>query len=312
MKILVTGYHGFVGQNLIPFLKEKGYVVYGLGRTGDYTWDDLDKDTFPQVDAIIHLAGKAHDTKNATEAKTYFDVNTRLTIKIFSYFIQHPEIKNFLFFSSVKAVADRISGDSLKEDAEYKPRGPYGESKAEAEKEIMKLTRSEENIDLMKGRSVYILRPCMMHGPGNKGNLNLLYRVISHNLPWPLGAFENKRSYAGIKNVCFVTEKLISQEIPSGIYNLADDEVLSTNQLVEVIFSTLGKKAHIWKFGKGLMAIVAKIGDKLHLPLNSERLNKLTENYVVDNQKIKNALHITKMPFSTREGLTYTILHFRD
>ena len=312
MKILVTGYHGFVGQNLIPFLKEKGYVVYGLGRTGDCTWDDLDKDPFPEVDAIIHLAGKAHDTKNTTEAKTYFDINKGLTIKIFSHFIQHPEIKNFIFFSSVKAVADRISGDSLKEDEEYAPRGPYGESKAEAEKEIIRLAHSEENMDLIKGRSVYILRPCMMHGPGNKGNLNLLYRVISHNLPWPLGAFENKRSYAGIKNVCFVTEKLISQEIPSGIYNLADDEVLSTNQLVEVIFNTLGKKAHIWKFGKGLVVIVAKIGDKLHLPLDSERLNKLTENYVVDNQKIKNALHITKMPFSTREGLTYTILHFRD
>ena len=72
MNILITGYHGFVGQNILPYLKEKGHTVYGLGRSGDYVWDDLDGDKIPHVDAIIHLAGKAHDTKNQTEADVYF------------------------------------------------------------------------------------------------------------------------------------------------------------------------------------------------------------------------------------------------
>ena len=113
MKILITGYHGFVGQNLIPFLKEKGHVIYGLGRSGDYLWEDLESNKLPEVDAIIHLAGKAHDTKNQTEAGVYFKVNVDLTMKVFNYFINHPNIEKFIFFSSVKAAADQVNGEAL-------------------------------------------------------------------------------------------------------------------------------------------------------------------------------------------------------
>ena len=129
MKILITGYHGFVGQNLIPYLKEKGHVVYGLGRSGDYLWKDLEENKLPDVDAIIHLAGKAHDTKNQTEAGVYFKVNVDLTMKVFNYFINHPNIKKFIFFSSVKAAADQVNGEVLNEDMSMTPKGPYGESK---------------------------------------------------------------------------------------------------------------------------------------------------------------------------------------
>ena len=182
MKILITGYHGFVGQNLIPFLKEKGHVIYGLGRSGDYLWEDLESNKLPEVDAIIHLAGKAHDTKNQTEAGVYFKVNVDLTMKVFNYFINHPNIKKFIFFSSVKAAADQVNGEALNEDMPMTPKGPYGEIKAEAEKEINEVW-SNWDMNQKDSRHVYILRPCMMHGPGNKGNLNLLYKVVNVGLP---------------------------------------------------------------------------------------------------------------------------------
>ena len=54
---------------------------------------------------------------------------------------------------------------------------------------------------MVDGKKVYILRPCMIHGPGNKGNLNLLYGVVSKGMPWPLGAFENRRSFTSIGNL---------------------------------------------------------------------------------------------------------------
>ena len=73
----------------------------------------------------------------------------------------------------------------------------------------------------------------------------------------------------------------------------------------------MGKKSKIWKFGKVFITLVAKLGDKVHLPLNTERLTKLTESYVVDNSKIKKALGIDRMPVSTREGLIVTIASFR-
>lgn len=304
MKILVTGYHGFVGQNLVPYLKEKGMTVFGLGREGDYTWSDLDNGKVPAVDAIIHLAGKAHDTKNRTEEKVYFDVNYGLTVKAFDFFLKRPGIKTFIFFSSVKAAADKVDGGVLTEEVVPSPKGPYGESKAKAEAYI------KSKMADAAGRKVYVLRPCMMHGPGNKGNLNLLYKVLRTGMPWPLGAFENRRSFCSIKNVCYVVERLISNEFASGTYNLADDEALSTNELVELICSVLGRKAHIIKFGRGAMTAMAKIGDCLHLPLNTERLSKLTENYVVSNAKIKLALGIEKMPVSVKDGLAYTINNF--
>ena len=309
MNILITGIHGFVGQNLVPYLEAKGHTIYGLGRTGDYVWNDLESGHLPHVDAIIHLAGKAHDTKNLIEADVYFKVNRDLTMKVFAYFMEHQDIKKFIFFSSVKAVADKVSGDMLTEDAIPMPQGPYGESKAAAEKQLNDMWQAVSPTQT-DGRQVYILRPCMMHGPGNKGNLNLLYKVVNAGFPWPLGAFENKRSFCSIQNVCFVVEQLLKHNADSGVYNLADDEALSTNTLVEIIADCLGNKAKIWKFGRTLMTFLAKFGDRLHLPLTTERLGKLTENYIVDNSKIKRALNIDKMPLSAREGLSYTIRCF--
>ena len=309
MNILITGIHGFVGQNLMPYLEAKGHTIYGLGRTGDYVWDDLESDRIPHVDAIIHLAGKAHDTKNQTEADVYFKVNRDLTMKVFSYFLNHQDIKKFIFFSSVKAAADQVAGEILTEDVTPTPKGPYGESKAEAEKQLNDVWKQALSTQT-DGRQLYILRPCMMHGPGNKGNLNLLYKVVNAGFPWPLGAFENKRSFCSIQNVCFVVEQLLEHTADSGVYNLADDEALSTNTLIEIICNCLRRKVRIWKFGRGAMTFLARIGDCLHLPLTTERLAKLTENYIVDNSKIKCALNIDKMPLSAREGLSYTIRSF--
>ena len=87
----------------------------------------------------------------------------------------------------------------------------------------------------------------MIHGPGNKGNLNLLYNLVSKGFPWPLGDFENKRSFCSIENLCFIIRELIERDdIPSGIYNIADDVPLSTNEVVRLIAESKGKEARIF------------------------------------------------------------------
>ena len=315
MKILITGVHGFVGSNLVNYLAPKNELFgldiiapekQGVGRT--YSWDDLEAGRVPEVDAIIHLAGKAHDTKNQTEAEVYFKVNRDLTIKIFDYFSAHSNIKKFVFFSTAKAAADKVDG-ILTEDVVPAPVGPYGKSKIAAEKYI--LNCMENRSFQFEGRGVYIFRPCMIHGPGNKGNLNLLYHVVKKGIPWPLGAFENRRTFTSIENICFAVNGVLTKDVESGIYNMGDDEALSTNELIEEICKSLGKKAHIWKLPKGLMNGVAKMGDVLHLPLNSERLRKLTENYISSNEKIKKALGVEKMPVDAREGLKVTLESFK-
>jgi nucleoside-diphosphate-sugar epimerase len=150
----------------------------------------------------------------------------------------------------------------------------------------------------------------MIHGPGNKGNLNLLYQLVHNGLPWPLGAFQNERSFLSINNLCFVIKELLENErIPSGAYQVADNDPLSTNELIQLLGISLNKKSKTWNVSAFLIRRAAKLGDVLHLPLNSERLQKLTENYVVSNQKIITAIG-KPLPIQTREGLIKTFESF--
>lgn len=321
MNILITGIHGFVGSNLVTTLKQQ-HTIYGLdiaatqkvGVVKTLGWNELGQ--IPSVDVVIHLAGKAHDTKSQTNTQVYFDINTGLTKQIFDWFLT-SNAQKFIFFSSVKAVADYIDGDILTEDFIPKPKGPYGESKLLAEKYIF---AAKENGDRVTGRKedkehskkVYILRPCMIHGPGNKGNLNLLYQVQQKRLPWPLGAYENKRSFCSIDNLQIVVQQLIEKNVESGIYNVADDETLSTNELIRIMANSQNKKAIIWHVPVGFIKFLARTGDFLHLPLNSVRLKKLTESYVVSNHKLKIALGIKNLPVTAEEGMKKTFESFKQ
>lgn len=278
MKVLMTGSHGFVGTNLIEALAGEFEII---------RWDARVDRELPDVDAVIHLAGLAHDTKYVIAADNYFNVNTVLSKNIYDRFLE-SKAKKFIFFSSIKAQDNDT---------------PYAQSKKKAEDYIIK--NEDHRID--RNKDVYILRPCMMHGKGNKGNLNLLYKVVRLGLPWPLAAFENQRSFASMGNVSFIVNGLLRNDIDSGIYNICDDETVSTNELIRIICGCLGKKARLWRIPRGIMTGLAKIGDLCHLPINSERLDKLTENYIVDNSDIKRALGIDHMPVMAKDGLKATI-----
>lgn len=324
MNILITGIHGFVGSNLVVALKER-HNLYGLdivapakeGVVKTFSWTDIEPISapmrnLPRFDAIIHLAGKAHDTKNRSAAQVYFDINTGLTQKIFDFFLE-SSARKFIFFSSVKAAADSVAGELLTEDVVPAPVGPYGESKIKAEDYILSKLRMENGewkVNPGNDKQVYILRPCMIHGPGNKGNLNLLYNVVRKGIPWPLGAFENRRSFTSVDNLCYVVEGLLTKDVAGGIYHVGDDEPLSTNELITLMCTALGRKPHIWKLNRSMMEGIARIGTLLHLPLNTERLRKLTENYVVSNAKIKAALGIDRLPVRAEEGIVRTIESF--
>ncbi len=311
MNILVTGAFGFVGTNLSQSLKtlvKHRLIAVDIAEPvvhvydEFYSWQELGKIDWSAVDSIIHLAGKAHDTKNTSEEQAYFDINVGLTRKIFDYFLS-SDAKKFLFFSSVKAVADAVGDEVLTEDAECNPQTAYGKSKLEAEQYIL-------SKNLPTGKKVFVLRPCMIHGPGNKGNLNLLFKLVAKGIPWPLGAFENSRSFTSIENLQFIIKQLVEKDVEPGTYQVADDEPLSTNELIRLIAASQNKKARIWNFNSALIRFAANVGDKLHLPLNSERLKKLTESYVVSNARLKNALGIENMPVSAEEGMRRTLRGF--
>lgn len=296
MTITITGATGFVGQNLSKCLTEHGHTVVPLSmRKPGFTLD-------PGSEAVIHLAGKAHDTKNTAAEAEYFQINTELTTKIFSQFL-NSTAKDFIYFSSVKAAADAVAG-ILTEEIPANPISPYGKSKKAAEDFLLAQ-------NLPSGKRLIILRPCMIHGPGNKGNLNLLYKLVQKGLPWPLAAYENQRSFLSIDNLNYVVERILLSDIPSGIYNVADDISISTNELIKIIAGITGRRAKLMHIPPRFMGTVAAVGDRLKLPLTSERLQKLTESYEVSNAKIKRELKINHLPLSVQHGLQITIESFK-
>jgi nucleoside-diphosphate-sugar epimerase len=288
--IFITGASGFVGSNIISNLTE--YIFRKYDRTENIEIME---------DIVLHLAGKAHDLKQISNSNEYYEVNTELTKKIFDAFLT-SKAKVFITISSVKAIADSIDTE-LTENHIPIPITHYGKSKLQAEQYIL-----SKKVPI--GKRVFILRPCMIHGQGNKGNLNLLFKVVKLGLPWPLGSFKNKRSYCSIDNLCFIINELILNEnIPTNIFNIADDSSISTNEIIELMSKQLGKKHNIWNISKILIIYIAKIGDYLYLPLNTERLNKLTENYLVSNAKIKKYIN-KPLPYSITQGLIKTLQSF--
>jgi nucleoside-diphosphate-sugar epimerase len=331
MKVLITGAFGFVGTNLSSYLAARGFELWALdvaavsseslavggkpfplSYSRVFNWDELERIPWREVDAIVHLAGKAHDTNHTSDPQSYFAVNVGLTKRVLEVWLNgggpdshlKSSRRKFILFSSVKAVADTVDG-TLTEDALPDPKTPYGQSKLEAEKEVLKYESSE-----LQNFSTFILRPCMIHGPGNKGNLNLLHGLVSKGIPWPLGAFENRRSFASIGNICAVVEGLLKGEVPSGVYQVADDEALSTNELIREMAETMGYGTRIYRVPVGVIRCLARVGDVLKLTLNSERLKKLTESYVVSNVKIKRALGWERMPVHAQDGIRTTVTGF--
>lgn len=293
--ILLTGSSGFVGKNLTDYFDRNDHVYHPISKN-NYNFN-----TSSQQNALIHLAGKAHDLKKTSDPDEYYQVNTELTKKIYDAFLK-SDAEVFITLSSVKAAADSVDG-VLTEEHNPKPETHYGKSKLLAEEYIF-------SKPVPTGKRVYILRPCMIHGPGNKGNLNLLFSVVKKGIPYPLAAFDNRRSFLSIDNLCFIIEKLISDaSIPSGIYNVADDESLSTNEVIRIISEELNKKTKLWSVPKLVVKSIAKIGDIFRLPLTTERLQKLTESYEVSNGKIKQSMKLT-LPVSAEKGLRKTIQSF--
>ncbi len=298
-KVFVTGFTGFVGTNLLGFLES---------YTESLQPEGLDLRTQPDLfkhsgGVIVHLAGKAHDIKKVSKPEEYYQVNYELTKSLYDAFLQSTASK-FIFVSSVKAAADSIN-DILSENTIANPQTHYGKSKLFAEDYI-------QSQPLPAGKSYYILRPCMIHGPGNKGNLNLLYSFVSQGIPYPLASFSNKRSFLSVENLCFIIKEILERDdISSGVYNVADDEPLSTNEVVTLLAEAQNRSPRLLNIPQNIILALAKIGDKLRLPLTTERLQKLTENFVVSNDKIKSVLK-KDLPLSAREGILRTAHSFKD
>lgn len=309
MNILLTGITGFAGTNLVRYFGNRGDVnIFGHTRdiaraskvftAGRVTFlSELSPSVFDEnrIDAIVHLAGIAHDLSNQYKTEDYYRVNDLSTRQLYDSFLK-SKAQCFVYVSSIKAVAD-VASAPVDETAEPNPSTDYGRSKLQAEQYIL--------ANKMEGKRVYIVRPCMIHGPGNKGNLNLLYNFVKKGLPYPLGAFENRRSFLSVDNFTFIIDQLIHREISPGVYHLADEGFLPTTRLVEVIGLALNKKVKILNIPRSFITFGFTLIGKRRM------LTKLSEDMMVSNTKLLNALN-GQLPVKLEQGVINTIRSFHE
>ncbi len=307
-RILITGVTGFIGANLVSHFSDTSeYFLVGhsrdlikaqtvFGGTSVQLIESYSAKIFNElkIDTIIHLAGIAHDLSNQYKPHDYYRVNYKNTKIIFDEFIE-SNAKKFIFLSSIKAAVD-ISSAAIDETVVPYPVTDYGRSKLQAEEYI-------QSIQLDSRKKAYIFRPCMIHGSGNKGNLNLLYRYAKTGLPYPFGAFANQRSFLSMDNLNYIVQSFLEKDIPSGIFNLSDNGYISTAELYKLIAIELGQKPRIWNLSTWLVCLLFMMVGK------KATLNKLTEDMMVSNERILG--HINQpLPLEIREGLKKTIRSF--
>lgn len=298
-EVYLTGSSGFLGRHVHRALaQDSERRIHTVGRSGrDYSYATFEAAPTTRG-ALIHLAGVAHDLRGTATDDVYRDVNVDLTRRVFDRFLD-SNLELMIFVSSVKAIADR-SVYPLTEAVTPRPMTSYGKSKLAAEQLL--LTRGE----LPKGKRLVILRPSMIHGPGNKGNLNLLARVVARGIPYPLAAFENRRHFTSVSNACFAIDQILLRRDVRGVFNLADDDYLSTNEVVRILAEEMGRPERLWRIPRRMLVTAAFFGDLARLPLNSSSLSKLTDDFLVDNSALKSALAVDRLPMTARDGIRAT------
>ncbi len=300
-KILIAGSSGFIGKNLIPYLENKSYLVKKLSLR-DLNWKkSLEEDG----DVVINLVGKAHDHEGKATESDYFNVNVECTKELFKEFL-NSNYSTFIHVSSISAIEEFESKTALTEKSLPNPHSFYGKSKLVAENWLL-------SQKIPSNKQVIILRPPMVHGKGDKGNLGLLYKFISKGIPYPLGAFDNIRSFIYIENFSFYIQQIIENPhyLDSNLYNISDDDPLATKEIINIISEITHKKVKRIHFPKTLIKVIAKLGDVISLPLNTKRLLKLTGNLVVSNVEINRQLRIKNLPYNSKDGLIETIKSFK-
>jgi nucleoside-diphosphate-sugar epimerase len=284
---IVTGSSGFVGNSLLRSLADSGYSGLAVSRSGKvatpHGWESCKREQLlgsgyrsGPHSTLIHLEVKQHVANPSAEDLAAFDrVNVNGTSEWLKFAALH-RIQRFVHFSSIKAVAG--SGACLDESGTLPGGTPYGRSKWKSEQLV-----SEWSLECPE-RTAIILRPAVVYGPGNVGNMLAMTRAIETGSFMLVGGGANIKSVLGMTNLCSATKHLMQR---SGrgceVYNLTDAQSYTVKELAEMIALLLGRKRRILSIPWSVANVLAMAGDGLAAigwkatPFTSNTLKGLTE-----------------------------------
>jgi len=303
-RVLLTGATGFIGRHLAAALAHQGWRVRGAARTagphqvpGVEEWvvtgpvgSETDWDpALQEVTAVVHLAALAHrtDPTNQPAEADYMEVNARGTRRLAEAVARLGAVQRFVLVSSIGAVAD-VCNTPMDETSLASPVTPYGRSKLAAEQAVRELFRPT-------GIEWCVLRPVLVYGPGNPGNMARLLRLVRTGLPLPFGGMDNRRNFLFVGNLVGAIERVLTVPGLSGrTFHVADDDAVSTADLIRLLAQAADRPVRLYTVPDWSLRLAAGCGDfaerlGLRTGLNSYSLRKLEESLVVSNQALRTA-----------------------
>ena len=291
MNILLTGGTGLIGRALYPLLREKGYSLKcALRKKNDgkiireddvFYYKNLDENTdwslaLNNIDVVIHLAAQVPFERKVDDNSynKFCQVNFEGTKRLAEQAAQ-KHIRRFIFISTIGILGTSDLKKTLTEKSKENPNNNYAISKQMAEQALC-LIGDTSNME------VVILRPPLVYGPHVKANFLKLLDCVYRGIPLPFGGVKNQRNFIALDNVIqVILACVVHQKAINGIFNISDDEYISTKDLIEKISNAMGKPARIFYFpvflAKSLLIIIGK----------KSLYNKLWGSLRVESKKIK-------------------------
>lgn len=250
-RVLVTGANGFIGRALCETLAARGLAVRAAVRfpvalpgevrtVGEIGAGTEWRRVLAHVDVVIHLAARVHVLRDTSTdpLADYRAVNVAGTTRL-AQECAAARVPRLVFVSSIKVNGERSGVWPFTEGDAPAPEDPYGVSKLEAEEEL-------RSIAAATGLEAVVVRPCLVYGPGVRGNLDRLLKAIERGLPLPLASVRNQRSLMGLANLCDLLVRCATDPRAAGETFLASDGTdLSTPQLIRWLADGVGRPARL-------------------------------------------------------------------
>ncbi len=318
---VVTGSTGFVGSWLCRALSDAGIQVRGIGRRDAgtvrrgvtyYQADLLDaaalRPALAGADTVVHLAARVHVMRES--ARDPLNEFRRVNVEGSRILLEEAVragATRLVFASSVKAVAE-ASDVPLSEEALPRPVDPYGVSKLEAENLVRGMAERHS-------LHATILRLPLLYGPGMKGNMLSLFRLVDRGIPLPLGRVHNLRSIAFVGNVAAAMLAVLQTPVTRPrTFFVSDGRDLSTPELLRLIGRALERKVRLVPVPAALFRAIGGVGDVmsrlLPVPLTSSTVDRLLGSLTVDPSALTVAVGF-RPPFSIEDGLRITADWYR-
>lgn len=298
---MITGATGFVGKSVHKKLNDHTVRLTSRSDQSDKSDKFFKKiissredfsDCLDDVDVVIHAAARVHQMNDlsADPLAKFMETNCFGTLNLAKQAVS-AGVKRFIFLSSIKVNGEKTKeGIPFRYDDPFNTKDPYGISKAEAEKGLLKIA-DETKLE------VTIIRLPLVYGPGVKANFKSLVKLSSMRLPLPFGSIDNKRSFVALDNLVDLIVTCIDHpDAGNQIFLVSDDHDVSTSQLLRSLVKIHDNKALLIPVSTSLLKLAARIFGKEHI------IDRLCDNLQIDIEYTKDTLE-WRPKISFEEGL---------